>query len=378
MRIAIFGGTFNPVHNEHIKTAKSAIKELQLDKLYVVPAFLPPHKNVVPAPAEDRLNMLKLAFSGEERVVISDFEIKNGGKSYTYVTAEHFAEKHKGAKLFVLAGDDMLTDFKTWKYPERILAVADLAVFGRENFVADEEKEREYFKARFNKEFIRLSYTGKDDSSTEIRVYNALGLSIKDKTSESVAAYIKEKGLYGGGEYENYVKNSLTEKRLVHTANVVVTALKKCKAECIDEKKAYTAALLHDCAKYKKPSDFIGFKFPIDVPPPVVHAFLGAYIVENVLKITDGEIIDAVRYHTSGKENMSPLCKLVFVADMVEKGRTYDGVEVLRELYEKKSLDECFKACLYEEILHLKNKGEYIYVKTLDAYDYYIKDKQEN
>lgn len=378
MRIAIFGGTFNPVHNEHIKTALSAIEELRLDKLYVVPAFLPPHKNVVPAPAEDRLNMLKLAFSNEKRVEVSDFEIKNGGKSYTYVTAEYFAEKHKGAELFVLAGDDMLTDFKTWKYPERILAVADLAVFGRENFAADEEKEREYFKARFNKEFIRLSYTGKDDSSTEIRVYNALGLSIKDKTAESVAEYIKEKKLYIGGEYEEYVKKSLTEKRLTHTANVVVAALKKCKAEGIDEKKAYTAALLHDCAKYKNPSDFPDFELPTDVPAPVVHAFLGAYIVENVLKIDDREIIDAVKYHTSGKENMSPLGKLVFVADMVEKGRTYDGAEKLRELYEKKSLDECFKACLYEEILHLKNKQSYIYVKTLDAYDYYIKDKQEN
>lgn len=378
MRIAIFGGTFNPVHNEHIKTALSAIEELRLDKLYVVPAFLPPHKNVVPAPAEDRLNMLKLAFSGEKRVEVSDFEIKNGGKSYTYVTAEYFAEKHKGAELFVLAGDDMLTDFKTWKYPERILAVADLAVFGRENFAADEEKEREYFKARFNKEFIRLSYTGKDDSSTEIRVYNALGLSIKDKTAESVAEYIKEKKLYVGGEYEEYVKKSLTEKRLTHTANVVVAALKKCKAEGIDEKKAYTAALLHDCAKYKNPSDFPDFELPTDVPAPVVHAFLGAYIVENVLKIDDREIIDAVKYHTSGKENMSALGKLVFVADMVEKGRTYDGAEKLRELYEKKSLDECFKACLYEEILHLKNKQSYIYVKTLDAYDYYIKDKQEN
>lgn len=377
MRIAIFGGTFNPVHNEHVNTAKHAIKELNLDKLFIVPAFLPPHKNVIPAPAEDRIKMLEKAFCDCEKAEVSDYEIKNGGKSYTYVTAEYFAEKYKDAELFVLVGDDMLTDFKTWKYPERILSVANLAVFGREEFAANEKSEREYFKKRFGKEFIRLSYTGKDDSSTEIRVRSALGLDISDKTPPAVAEYIKKNRLYSGGKYEDFVKKVLTEKRLVHTANVIVAALKKCKSEKIDEKKAYLAALLHDCAKYLNPDDY-GFSVPTDVPSSVVHAFLGAHVAQSVLGIDDEEIIDAIRYHTSGKPKMSALGKLVFTADMIEKGRTYDGVEKLRYIYENESLDECFKACLSEEILHLKNKKTYIYIETLNAYEYYIKKRESN
>ena len=91
--------------------------------------------------------------------------------------------------------------------------------------------------------------------------------------------------------------------------------------------------------------------------------------------ITDAEILDAIRYHTSGKPEMSTLGKLIFVADMVEKGRTYDGVERLRKLFEG-DFEVCFKECLKEEVLHLINKKSYIYSETLDAYDYYINGKQ--
>ena len=109
------------------------------------------------------------------------------------------------------------------------------------------------------------------------------------------------------------------------------------------------------------------------MPKPVVHAFLGAFVVENVLKIKDKEIIDAIRYHTTGKANMSNLARLIFLADMVEIGRDYDGVEYLRDLYEK-DFDLCFKEALKEEVIHLKNKGEEIYFETLNALEYYTKN----
>ena len=377
MKIAIFGGTFNPVHNEHVELVKAAIKELSLDKLFIVPTFAPPHKNVVPAPAEDRLNMLKLAFSGVDKAEISDFELKNGGKSYSYVTAEHFSGLYPEAKLYFLVGDDMLTDFKTWRFPERILGVAELAVFGRENFTADYAAEEKYFKQTFGKTFLRLSYRGKDDSSTEIRVYSAFNLPVNDKTPDKVAEYIARNGLYRGGEYEKFLLTVLPQKRLIHTANVAVTALKKCKELGLPERQVYVAAILHDCAKYLSPTDFPEFSLPADVPAPVVHAFLGAFVAEKVLNVRDSEIIDAIRYHTSGKANMSALGKLVFVADMLEKGRSYEGVDRLRAFYDG-DFEECFRQCLYEEVLHLKAKGRYIYVETLNAYDYYINGNRDN
>lgn len=372
MKIGILGGTFNPVHVEHVEIARSAISELNLDQLIVMPTFMSPHKNTTPAPAEDRLNMLKIAFADLDKVTVSDYEILKQGKSYTYLTVEHF--KRDGVELYFICGGDMLTDFKTWRYPERILASANLAFFDRDEFFTDDKAERKLFKERFGKEFIKLSYRGKDASSTKIRIYSAFGLSVSGLTPDGVGNYIKEKRLYSADKYVEFIKNNLPAKRIKHTADVVVCALKKAKELSLDANKVALAATLHDCAKYIDYTKVQGFKLPDGVPQPVVHAFLGAFVAENYLGVKDEEILDAIRYHTSGKANMTTLGKLIFVADMVEEGRVYDGVESLRRAYEEKDFEECFKECLKEEVLHLINKKQYIYVETLNAFDYYVKD----
>lgn len=372
-KIAIFGGTFNPVHIEHVSLAKSAIEELVLDKLIVMPTFLSPHKENSPAPAEDRINMLKLAFSDVDKAEISDFEILKQGKSYTYQTVEHFSQD-KDVKLYFIVGGDMLVNFKTWRYPERILNCATLAVFSRENFFVDYEKESEYFHNTFNADFVRLNYIGKDYSSTKIRTYAKLGLSLNGLTPKGVEEYIREKGVYAPDKYEQFILKTLPEKRLKHTADVVVCALKKAKELGLDEEKVRIATLLHDCAKYIDYKTVDGFTIEEDVPAPVVHAFLGAYITKRYFNV-DADIEDAIRYHTSGKANMTLLSKLVFVADMLEEGRDYEGVDKLRELYEKEDFETCFIECLKEEFLHLMNKKQRIYIETINAYDYYVDKK---
>ena len=373
-RIAIFGGTFNPVHVEHVKTVVAAIDELKLDKIFIVPTFLPPHKNVSPASGTDRINMLKIAFRGEKKAEISDFELKSEGKSYSYITAEHFKSLYPDAEIFMIVGGDMLKDFKTWKNPERILNAVRLAAVRRENYEFDEMAEREYFKSAFKKDFTLLDFVGKTISSTEIRTY--LAFNIKPQgVDEKVIDYINKNAVYPPDVYQRYILNHLPEKRVIHTANVVICALKKAKELGLDYEKVRIAATLHDCAKYDDYRDYKDFELPKDVPPPVVHAFLGAFVAEKVLGIKDAEILDAIKYHTSGKAEMSTLSKLIFVADMIEKGRSYDGVDILREKYEK-DFESCFRLCLKEEVQHLLNKKQYIYAETLNAYDYYVKDKR--
>ncbi len=370
----IFGGTFNPVHNEHVKTALACLKELKADKIIIVPTFLPPHKNVSPAKGADRINMLKIAFRGVKNVEISDFEISGGGKSYSYITAEHFKNLYPDAELFMIVGGDMLKDFKTWKNPERILDAVHLAVVSREDYACDYKAEREYFKNVFGKDFTVLDFTGKSVSSTEIRTGIAFGLKPQGLNDE-VYNYIKEYAVYPPDKYQRYILDNLPEKRVIHTANVVVCALKKAKELNLDYEKVRIAATLHDCAKYDDYRNYKDFALPKNVPPPVVHAFLGAFVAEKVLRVADGEILDAIRYHTSGKADMSTLSKLIFVADMIEKGRDYDGVEILRAEYEK-DFESCFRLCLKEEVAHLLNKKQYIYSETLNAYDYYVEDKR--
>ena len=376
-KVAIFGGTFNPVHNEHIALAKQVVDQLGLDKLIIMPTYLPPHKNSVPAPAQDRLNMLKLAFEGQPKIEVSDYEIKKQGKSYTFETVEHFKGLVDG-NLYFIVGADMLADFKNWRNPQRILDACDLVAVGREDSVIDFDAETDYFIKNFGKPYIKLSYTGKTQSSTAVRIYTSLGLDITDKVPKKVAHYIYSNGLYAPDEYCEFIKKTLTEKRLVHTAEVTITALSKAKELKLDSEKVRISALLHDCAKYINPTTVQDFTLDSDVPAPVVHAFLGEHIAKTRLNIMDTEILDAIKYHTSGKPDMSDLAKLIFVADMVEKGRNYQGVELLRE-YFKGDLHKCLVECLKEEMVHLINKKSYIYRLTIDAYDFYVKDgKGEN
>ncbi len=373
-RIGIFGGTFNPVHSEHVEIAERAVKELSLDKLYIMPSHISPHKTRTPASVEDRINMLKLAFEGLKNIEISTYEVDNGGTSYTYLTVEHFKREYPNAQIFFICGGDMLVNFKSWKNPQKILDNCTLAVFEREGFFADFKKEQEYFIQTFGKEFVKLNYIGKDYSSTRLRVYTELGLDLEGQIPSSVIEYIKSKNLYSNALCD-FVKKNLTEKRKVHTAEVMVTALSKCKELGLEENKVYTACLLHDCAKYLNIEDYKECSLPEGLPKPVVHAFLGAFVAEKVLKIVDEEILDAIRYHTSGKANMSLLGKLVFVADMVEPNRDYEGVEKLRELY-LTDFEKCFIECLKEEMIHLINKKSQIFIETLNAYDYYVNKKE--
>lgn len=373
-RIGVYGGTFNPVHLEHVRLASLAVSQLNLDKLFIIPTFLSPHKATAPIDAKFRLDMLKIAFSGQDKIEVSDYEIEKKGKSYSYLTAEHFKALYPDSELFLLVGEDMLSDFKTWKNPERIMELADLAVFGREDFSLDYDSEEQYFLSRFKKSFIKLDAVGKSISSTEIRLRVILGLSTELLLDEKVREYVDKNALYKKDVYTEFLRNNLTEKRLVHTINVVVAAMKKAKDLGLDEEKVYLSALLHDCAKYLDYTKVDGFILPNGVPAPVVHSFLGAYVAQKELGITDQEILDAIRFHTSGKANMTTLGKLIFVADMVEKDRNYEGVEILRKLYATSDFEKCFIECLKEEFLHLLNKKQYIYEQTLDAFRYYVKD----
>ena len=133
MKIGIYGGTFNPVHTGHIHAAKQAVEILGLTKLLMIPDRIAPHKEIPagsPTP-EQRLEMLELAVAGEEKIRVSDIELKREGKSFTYLTVEALAELYPGAELYLLMGTDMFLSFHTWRNPERITAKAALAVMYR-------------------------------------------------------------------------------------------------------------------------------------------------------------------------------------------------------------------------------------------------------
>ena len=385
MRIAIFGGSFDPIHTEHIRLAQAAIKELGLDKLFVMPVYAAPHKKgKVLSPDKDRLEMCRLAFADESKVEVSGYEIQKQGTSYTYLTCQHFRAIYPTAEIFWIVGADMLQDFPTWRNPEIILDNVTLAACGRESKQEDWWKtEQAKFNALFKKSFVYFAYNGAAVSSTKIRVLSGAGVDLTGLVAEDVAAYMQEKGLYAIQNADRALGLE-KEQRRAHSLRVAELAAKRATKLGISEKKAIEAALFHDCAKNLSPNSeyLVGFNLPTkwgEIPDEAKHQFAGAYVAEKRFGVTDEEVLNAVCYHTSGRPNMGELEKLIFLADMLEEERRYQGVDELRALFWKgESLDECLEEALRQTLLFLKSKGGEIYPLTQQAYDYYAQKSKMN
>ena len=170
MRIGIFGGSFDPIHRGHIHFAKSALRELQLDRLYFVPAKISPLKEPSVAAGFHRSKMARLAIQTEPRFRLETCELKREGPSYSYLTARRFKRRFHRAELFFLLGDDALKTFKKWKKYKQILKNASLVVVERKKM---------------------LPY-----SSTEVRAKLREGKSILNACPKAVCSYIKKNKLY--------------------------------------------------------------------------------------------------------------------------------------------------------------------------------------
>ena len=375
MKILLFGGTFDPVHNEHVKLVRGGIKELSPDKVVIIPALVPPHKSAASVGAHDRLNMAELAFSFDKRIEVSDVEIKRGGQSYTYLTVTRFRELYPDAEIFFLIGGDSFFDFDKWVHPEIIAEKCKIVVVSRGEFTEKLVTRNSEFEKKYGYKAKILSFNGDFTSSTYIRYCLMLGCGAEN-LPDSVSAYIEKNGLYKGDKYFEYLHAHLKEKRLYHTAGVIEYGLLINKQLKLDHDKVVLACALHDVAKYLKEEDFSGFVRPEGMPDSVVHAFLGEYVAKNVLGVTDEEVLSAIRYHTTGKADMSPLEKLVYTADLLERNRTYPGVAKLRKSVEE-NFEKGFAECVCQGYKHLKQAmiSSNVYYLTKEAYDFYKSER---
>lgn len=189
-RIGIFGGTFNPVHNGHVAIAEDFIKKFSLDILYIIPNNVSPLKAESNVSGEDRLEMLKIAFKGITKAVISDIELKRQGPSYTWVTVYELRVRHPESELFLLTGDDWVGSFDKWKDFLFILNNAHLVVATRSG--KDITAELDRLESLSGKRPRLLKNKKKEVSSTEFRA-DGDGSNLP----KGVFEYIKEQGLYG-------------------------------------------------------------------------------------------------------------------------------------------------------------------------------------
>lgn len=378
MKIAIFGGSFDPVHAEHVNLVRAAAEKLQTDKIIVVPAFIPPHKqgkNM--APAQDRLNMAKLAFAGIRGCEVSAYELNAGGTSYTCRTIDYFRGKYPDAQFYLLVGADMLKDFYTWREPERILAQAELVACRREGEELNVRTEQLRFLAKFHKRFHLLEYVGRNVSSTQARVLCAFGEDVKPYLSADVIEYIEARELYRV-EHVKAALRYMKPARRKHSVRVALMAAGVAAKYRLNEHDVIQACGLHDVAKNLDLSapELAGFTIGEEVPAPVLHQYTGAYMAEHTFGIVDEAILNAIRYHTSGRPNMGILEKLVFLSDMLEEGRDFPGIAKLRRLFYE-DIDECLFSSLKRELKYLRRARQNIYPLTERAFEYYKENRSK-
>ena len=197
MRTGIFGGTFSPIHNGHIKAAKAFLSELSLDVLYVIPDRIPPHKQI--SGNDDpwlRLEMVKKAFEDEEKIVVTDVELRREGKSYTVETLPEFTGN---GELFMLIGTDMFLSFDRWYRFRDIFAMCSLVLMVRESRESSLRAEIDAKKAIYESmgaKIYELTAEPFPISSTELRAKIAAGEDTGEYLPECVRSFIDEKGLY--------------------------------------------------------------------------------------------------------------------------------------------------------------------------------------
>ena len=317
MNYIIFGGTFDPVHNGHLRIASFAAKKYSA-KIIFVPNKAPRWKEPI-TDISYRLEMLKIALKKADfDYEISEYEInKSDDINYTIDTIRYFKSIYPKDNLYLLIGMDQVNQFDKWKDAEELSRLAKIIYSHRPNFENSDENIK-----KFNMESMDYLESG-EVSSSDIRDLRSLDLD------DEVLQFIEENRLYFISRIAKYV----TSKRLDHSIQVARLAKKIAVVNHLDKpERFYIAAILHDVGKTTKceGEDAISFMkkyYPeyVDLPKFAYHQFIGEYLAKKEFNIKDEEILEAIKFHCTGNSNMKQIGMVVYASDKIEPTREFDS-----------------------------------------------------
>lgn len=387
MRIAVYGGSFNPPHPAHVRAARLAYAALAPDKLLVIPAADPPHKALAagsPTP-EERFELTKLAFRDFPEAEISDMELRRGGESYTSDTVEELAREYPGAELWLVIGTDMLTSFERWHEFRSILAGVALAVLPRnEGELPEIERCAARFEALYGARVRIIDAAPLPMSSSEMRdmLVARRGADVLD--GEVYARIIRLRD-YGAKPQLDWLRERacayLKPKRIPHVAGCEQEASKLALRWGEDPGDAAEAGILHDITKKLSMDEqlILAEKYGIVFDKfereniKLTHAITGAALSKELFGVPE-RIYSAIRWHTTGRADMTLLEKIIYIADYIEPTRDFEGVERLRQLaYE--DIDSAMALGLRMSLEELRQSGIEPHGATVSALAWYGKDK---
>ncbi len=203
-RIGILGGSFNPPHSAHVALAVAALEQLELDRVLLVPAGQAPHKEIESDPgASVRLDLCRAAIDGIEGVEVSGIEVERGGRSFTVDTLRQLKAEDGGSELVLILGEDMALSLGSWREPEEMLSLANIAWTGRADgseAIADRrERVADVVTGLGGGRPAYIDFDPMSVSSTVVRERCRAEQPIDGLVPEGVKRLIGELGLYRGG-----------------------------------------------------------------------------------------------------------------------------------------------------------------------------------
>lgn len=395
MKIGIYGGTFNPPHLGHQAAAETAVKVLGLDKLILIPAAVPPHKEM-PEHSPDNRHRLEMtrkmadAMNMPGIVEVSDMEMNRTGKSFTADTLKEIKAQYPDAQLWLLMGTDMFLTLHLWYKPEEILELASICAFGRSEQDGEEvfAPQRAFLAEKYpGATFQTITLPGLVEiSSTELRERLLEGTAA-EYLLPAVYGYILMEGLYGVKpdlkhldipELRACSYSMVRNKRVPHIRGTEEEAVRLARRWGADEVMARRAGILHDCTKYLElePHLAICDRFGVELDAlerkavKLLHSKSGACIAKEIFGEPD-EVFEAIFWHTTGKADMTLLEKILYIADYMEPCRSFEGVELMRHLAYT-DLDKAMLLGVNMTIEDMRQRGVPIHTNTVGAYNWLV------
>lgn len=360
MKILIYGGSFDPVHKGHYALLKAALKQIKPDKTHIFTAYQSPFKASPAQPFKLRMKMAKdvLGRLGKN-IIFDDFENKNARVTFTWETIKRVKDLYPGAEVYLLVGTDCLNDLHNWKNSRYIFENATIAAGRRKGF---EFKTRDF-------KYLPLEGAFPLVSSTQIRTAVLCNGLLPNNIMPQTAKTIEEKQLYGLNIHK-WLQENLRPNRYLHVKLVAQRAAELAQIYGAHVESMALAAILHDsakcmsgeqlieyCIKHKiKPNEFEAI---CKHSPALLHADVSADLAKKLFKVKKQNVLNAIKYHTLGRLNMTLEEKILFVADMSSKDRRYaEARKVHQEAL--KSLDEGMKAALRVKLLFTVQTGKWL------------------
>ena len=394
------GGTFNPIHNVHLSMAEEARTQYQLDEVRFMPSKNPPHKNKQGIAADShRKRMIQHAIQNYPYFSFSDLELEREGTTFTRDTLAYLTETCPEDQFYFILGGDSLASLESWKEPAFIFSHCHILAANRGDVSEDKITEWiHYYKEKYGANISEIQMPSQRISSEMIRSKLASGCDVSIYCPIPVTQYIRFHGLYGCDrlikeEMEHPMKVAdmytclsacLKPKRYIHTLGVAMTAANLAEVHGCDSTRAYTAGLLHDCAKYLTGKEQITACESAGIAlskielenTALIHGKLGAYIARTKYGVQDKEILSAITWHTTGKPKMTLLEKIIYLADYMEPGRAmnckpYSLTQIRGTSFE--NIDKALCMVLECSVKYLEKSGVPIDPQTMETYKYYRK-----